>query len=202
MWVMPTAQKVTLVLLALLSCTAAVLIVRRVRLRRGEDAGRIDGPRRPTPESKEVSSLPLMELRQLVLGPATDEWPDPESADGVRVVLMEAAIGQNTVSVVCHGDGSTSLYFSTGGGIIGAGEHARVRAAADVFRRRALQAPLRPATEAALPGPGRIAFHLRVGSELRTGEASEGDLVGGRHELSSLFQAGNAVITAIREAHQ
>lgn len=43
--------------------------------------------------------------------------------------MMEMRMGNADVSLVAVAEGSTSLYFSNGGGIIGGGEHERVRAA-------------------------------------------------------------------------
>src|SRR5206468_2762236 len=54
---------------------------------------------------------------------ATPELPH------VWAVLMEFRLGKADVTLFAGAEGSTSLYFSTGGGIIGAGGQETVRAA-------------------------------------------------------------------------
>ena len=43
-------------------------------------------------------------------------------------ILMETGYPEGVATLVALGDGTTSLYFGNGGGVIGAGEHDRVRA--------------------------------------------------------------------------
>src|SRR5258708_14763878 len=51
----------------------------------------------------------------------------------VVVLLMETAYPKAVATLACFADGTTSLYFSTGGGMLGAGQHESVRAAASAF---------------------------------------------------------------------
>jgi hypothetical protein len=117
-------------------------------------------------------------------------------------VLMETAYPGAVASLVAFVEGSTSLYFSSGGGIIGAGEHESVRAALGPFFRAAEdhrhQFTVTHATP--LPEPGRVRFYLRTFEGTLTAEADEEDLGEMRHPLSPLFHAGHAVIAAVREA--
>ncbi len=46
-----------------------------------------------------------------------------EELPHVWATLMEMKISGNVVSLAAVAEGTTSLYFSNGGGIIGAGEH-------------------------------------------------------------------------------
>ncbi|MCA9040555.1 MAG: EI24 domain-containing protein [Planctomycetaceae bacterium] len=57
----------------------------------------------------------------------------------LHAVLMEFTSGKEFVTLVAMQDGTTSLYFSSGGGVIGAGEHAPVRAANQQFLGLATQ---------------------------------------------------------------
>src|SRR5260221_1759958 len=41
----------------------------------------------------------------------------------VVVLLMETAYPKAVATLACFADGTTSLYFSTGGGMLGAGQH-------------------------------------------------------------------------------
>ena len=117
-------------------------------------------------------------------------------------ILMETAYPEAVASLVAFTEGSTSLYFSSGGGIIGAGEHESVRAALVPFFRAAethIDSFTR-ATATPLPEPGRVRFYLRTFEGTLTAEADEQDLGEMRHPLSPFFHAGHNVIGAVREA--
>ena len=117
-------------------------------------------------------------------------------------VLMETGYPQAVVSLVTIAEGTTSLYFSSGGGIIGAGEHKAVRETSMRFIAFVDQHvdAFAPATDHAMPAVGRVRFYVRTFDGLRAAEASEKELGENRHPLSPFFRAGHAVIAAVREA--
>lgn len=116
-------------------------------------------------------------------------------------VLMETAQERAVVTLLVIADGTTSLYFSNGGGLIGAGQHESVREAASDFLADVADAAdrLEPTTACPLPARGRVRFYLLSDDGIRTAEASEEDLGYQRHELSPLFHAGHAVIAEVYE---
>ena len=120
----------------------------------------------------------------------------------VWAVLMETGFPEGVASLITVADGTTSLYFSNGGGIIGAGQHSVVREPAERFIELADAhvGQLTIADDHPLPEIGRVRFYARTFANLRTAEAAERDLGEGRHPLSPLFFAGHAVITAVRKA--
>ena len=99
-------------------------------------------------------------------------------------------------------DGTTSLYFSTGGGFIGGGQQQKVRDANRSFLR-AIDAGLGSFSRAAsvpLPTKGLVGLiALTYDGRLRAG-ARESDLIAGSDALSRIFHAAMDVITAYREA--
>jgi hypothetical protein len=117
-------------------------------------------------------------------------------------ILMETGYGEGVASLVAFAEGSTSLYFSNGGGIIGAGEHAPVRTALPPFfaAAEARRTSFAPAASTPLPDHGRVRFYLRTFEGTLTAEAGEEDLGHMKHDLSPLFHAGHAVIAAVRQA--
>lgn len=123
-------------------------------------------------------------------------------ASGCFGVLMETGYPGAVATLVAFVDGSTSLYFSTGGGIIGGGAHAAVRAAGVVFigQADANRAQFAGTTETPLPGVGRVTFYVRTLTGTLTAEADQQELGHGRHALSPVFHAGQAVIAALRES--
>lgn len=120
----------------------------------------------------------------------------------VWLVLLETGYAEAVASLVAIADGTTSLYFSNGQGIIGAGQNPAVRAAAHAFiaATNMHAGHFSPATEHPLPDVGRVRFYARTFNELWSAEAAEKDLAANKHPLSSLFFAGHAVIAAVREA--
>lgn len=122
----------------------------------------------------------------------------------VWAVLMETGYPDAVASLVAFADGTTSMYFSSGGGVIGAGDHEHVRVASQVFldQAEAHVVKFSPTTEHPLPAPGRVRFYVRTFGGLLTAEADEDDLGYERHELSPVFHSGHTVISEIREIEE
>ena len=140
-------------------------------------------------------------LRSRALGLTAEELGDVAAGAPVIALLMEDAYPEAVATLVGVVDGSTSLYFSNGGGMIGAGEHAEVAEAtarwlqvgADALRE------LPPVTSAPPPPPlGLTQFVAVTPRGLRCAGAGEDELGRGRHVLSPLFHAAHDVITQIR----
>lgn len=145
--------------------------------------------------SQAETSQMYNDLRGMVL---SGRVPD---ADGPSAALMEVGLEGGTATLVAIADGSTSLYLSNGGGVIGAGEHASVREAASAFLRSASDHidKLEATTDQPLPAEGSVRFYVNNGGSLRTAEVEEQELTKGVHALSALYAAGQKVLTAVRE---
>lgn len=85
----------------------------------------------------------------------------PSSASEVWGALMETGYPKAVATLVALGDGTTSLYFSSGGGIIGAGQNPAVRAASEAFITAASRAlgDFQPATRTPYPAVGEVRFY-------------------------------------------
>jgi hypothetical protein len=141
-------------------------------------------------------------LRKMVLNLSPRDINIVPTQEHPRVwgVLMETGYQEDSVSLVALLDGTVSLYFSEGGGIIGAGEYERVR-------KRALKLvgvaenyveDFSKTAEYSFPQQGAVKFYLLTFSGVFTADANEDDLGGSRHKLSKLFYAAHDVITEIR----
>lgn len=124
--------------------------------------------------------------------------------NGIVGALMETGYVSAVASVVMLHDGTTSLYLSSGGGVIGAGQHEPVSSATTVFLEAAKQSvtlmtPMQSATTFPLPLPQKTRFYLLSTAGIWTAEAKEEDLGNNRLPLSRLFHLGHAVIAAMRE---
>jgi hypothetical protein len=118
---------------------------------------------------------------------------------------MEIGTGGGVASVVVVSDGTTSLYTSSGGGLIGAGDHESVAATNRTFLATIdrLRAAI-PATPAfPLPLDDEVRFSVRWPDGTRgSAVAPEEELAAGGHSLSPAFAAGHDVISAMREIEE
>ena len=154
----------------------------------------------PSPPPAEVSSG----LRTMVLSltPGEIGLSAENSRGSMWGVVMETGIDGGFYTLVALADGTTSLYFSYGGGIIGAGEHESVRAASREFLTTANRfvSAAAPATGTAPPAGGATQFFLLTFEGLRSYSAPEIELGEERDPLAPLFHSGHAVISQLRLA--
>ena len=115
--------------------------------------------------------------------------------------VMEFGAQKAAVTLAVVADGTTSLYFSNGGGVIGAGAHPPVRAASRAFLADVAAAAdrMQVVTDPPFPTRAKVRFYLLGKDGIRTAEAPGQDLTDPKHPLSGLFRSGHAVITAIRQ---
>lgn len=113
-------------------------------------------------------------------------------------VVMDFA--HPAVTLITLADGTTSLYFGSGGGVIGAGQHAQVAQARDFLLVLAQQfdSQLEVTTDFPLPPLDRVRLYLLTFDGVRTAEVSGEDLRDMRHDFSPLVRQANEVIDAIR----
>ena len=148
----------------------------------------------------------IAELRGMVfalepteIGISTENFAHP-----VWGMVMETGFADGFFTLVTLADGSTSLYFSSGGGMIGAGEYPAVRSAvghyltgAQYFFDRA-----EPVEQYPRPAPGKVVFYFLGFDGIASYTASEHELGIGEDELSNLFYAAHGVIDEIRKIRE
>jgi len=115
-------------------------------------------------------------------------------------LLMETGMSGAVVTLVAAADGTTSMYTSTGGGVLGAGARREVAEAARQFLETGgrLLGELSPVSDPALPPQGTVQFVAVTADGLLGAVASGAELGERRHALSPLFYAAHGVITQIR----
>jgi hypothetical protein len=115
-------------------------------------------------------------------------------------VLMETGYDSGVATVVAFGDGSASIYLSTGGGYIGGASQQALRTAAQTLVTAAnqFQPQATLTTTFPLPQPGETRFYLLSDAGVFTGATAEQELGEQRHPWSSLFYAGQAIVTQYR----
>jgi hypothetical protein len=141
------------------------------------------------------------ELRQQALSVRAIDLGITRGALRVWGLLMETGYPEAVATLVAFADGTTSLYFSSGGGTIGAGSHDTVREASEELLRTADQHVDKfiPTKEYPLPKEGRVRFYVHTFDGILTADRNEEDLGYERDPLAPVFHAGHAVISAIRE---
>lgn len=142
----------------------------------------------------------MRDLRERALTGGADEVGIAPEPGKPWAVMMETGYPGAVVSLVAFADGSTSLYFSSGGGVLGGGEHASVNEASRAFVAKAADdvQHVESTSDHPLPPEGMTRFYFRIDDGLRTAEAPENELGEGRHPLSALFHAGQEVLTQLR----
>jgi hypothetical protein len=141
-------------------------------------------------------------LRSMILttDPETVGIAPSEAHPNVWGVLMEFQLSGTPVTLVALADGTTSLYFGNGGGMLGGGGIDDVAKASQnlVALAEAYYPEMTRVTEYPLPEAGAVQFYLLTFAGIYTAMAPQVDLVSGEHHLSPLFNAGNEVITQFR----
>ncbi len=149
---------------------------------------------------------PLWELRSRLFTMDPSQLgiaPQPDLAE-VWGVLMETGYPDGPVTLLVIADGTVSLYFPAGGGIIGAGGHRPVWAAGKALLETAEDVLdfFDQLSDHGFPRPGEVRFHILTYGGPRMAGGPEEMVAKGAGPLSVLFWAGQAVITQIRLIEQ
>lgn len=170
--------------------------------RQGSALERTEMPRRSAQSSTTGAAGAYRGLRNQIL------TLDPGAAglstrSGKRVswgCLIETGSSIGSITLVCLCDGTTSLYTSSGFGIIGGGAHEAVVHAnerlLDLLDEHLTS--MSPSGDQSLPGDGRTIIRALTDDGQLSFEADEDDLGNGRSAMSPVFHAGQAVITELR----
>ncbi|MFI7599759.1 hypothetical protein [Actinoplanes sp. NPDC049681] len=141
-------------------------------------------------------------LRRQVLEIVPAEVGITPTPDLPRVwgLLMDTTYEQGGYSLVALADGTTSLYTTTGGGLIGGGQHAQV-VAATLAALRTVEThldQLPPSVEDALPPVDGVVLRALTYDGQRAVLAAEQDLGEGRHPQAEIFHAAHGAIAELR----
>lgn len=115
-------------------------------------------------------------------------------------VLTETAHETGVVTLVTMADGTTSLYFSNGGGMIGLGEHEEPRKVSLEFLALAEKyiPKATPVSSFPIPAKGYTTFYFNTINGVLSTTAKENDLGNNRSPLSPLFHKAQEVISQAR----
>ena len=141
-----------------------------------------------------------LRAKALRLDPAEVGITPGDAGGQVFGVVMDTGYAEGISTLVALGDGATSLYFSTGGGVIGGGEHEQV---AEATRRLVSAAEasfggMAPDDGEDLPATGEVIIRALGFEGTRATREPEDDLGYGRSALSGVFHAAHEVIGQLR----
>ena len=161
---------------------------------------RSDNPARLSPNSSPDEVYSALRNQALSTNRTDNGISAPSPAAPGWGILMETGYDVATATLFALIDGTTSLYFSNGGGMLGGQGHEAVRKANAAFINQANRSSqhLKRCETFPLPEAGHTIFYVLTDSGVVTGGAPENDLGYGRHPLSILFHAGHEVISQLR----
>ena len=131
-------------------------------------------------------------------------WDSQAPEGALRGVIMETGYDRGIVTFAAMSDSSVSIYFSWGGGMIGAGSHDRPAAAARNLAIGVAQniGLFDKATDTKPPRVGETKFFVLVDGEVLGAAAKEQELQSGKHKLAPVFHAAHAVMSEVRKLYE
>lgn len=154
--------------------------------------------RRPIRSHRPASADIFQSLRRAALRGTPEELSIAPGhfTDGVWGIVMDWAVEEGVSTTIALGDGNASIYFSSGGGVIGGGAHEPIRKAArsliDVAARFRKQCA--PLTSDTVPAAGRVRIALRTIEGTVGIECATDDLVEDKNPLSPVFHESQTLI--------
>lgn len=132
-----------------------------------------------------------LQLRNRTLSLSPEDVGIAPSIEAPHVwgVVMETGYPVGSATLVSLADGTTSLYFSTGGGLLGRGDYPPVAEASRAFveEAEAHHSELPLTSDHPLPGVGQVRFIILTYTGMRSEVVLEEELTGGHHPLTTLY---------------
>lgn len=141
-------------------------------------------------------------LRNMAFTPTPDQLglSLPTDKDIVYGVIMDWEMGGSIATVVSYLSGDASLYLSSGGGVIGGGQHQNVNLEAKKFVQMA-QNYLSKASkteETTLPKSDAVKFYFLTNKGKYVCQENISNFEKNTSELLPLFEEGNKVLSELR----
>jgi hypothetical protein len=114
---------------------------------------------------------------------------------------METTIPEVSATLIALGDGTASIYWSSGGGIIGGGTHPSINAAARHLVHLAGDqlSAMASASDFPYPAIGHVRFYVLTTRGVVTIDATQEALAAPSHPFFALYKAGHEVISGLRK---
>jgi len=128
----------------------------------------------------------------------------PTDKTVVYAVIMDWEMGGATATIVSYQTGDASLYLSSGGGVIGGGQHQNVNSVAKQFVSLA-QTFLDKTTKTEttpLPATDEVKFYLLTNKGVFVGQEIMKNFENNSSTWLKLFEEGNNVLTELRKTSE
>lgn len=154
------------------------------------------------PKVHQTKENAFEELRNMAftVTPEQLEFSLPTDKTVVYGVIMDWEMGGATATTVCYQTGDASLYLSSGGGVIGGGQHQNVNSAAKQFVTLA-QSFLDKTTKTEttpLPATNEVKFYFLTNKGVFAGQETMKNFENNSSIWLELFEEGNNVLTQLR----
>lgn len=128
----------------------------------------------------------------------------PTNQTIVYGVVMDWEMGGGTATTVSYQTGDASLYISSGGGVIGGGQHPNVNSAAKHFVTLAQTFLDRTTKTESTPLPEKyvVKFYLLTNKGVYAGQETMNNFENNSSPWLNLFEEGNKVLTELRKTSE
>lgn len=157
-----------------------------------------------TSVDKNAEIFQAIRNKLLSLDPQTVDISATPEHPRVWGVLMEFIVAGSVVTLAGLVDGTSSLYFSSGGGILGSGNHPKVGTAARELVGKAESAleSFRIVREYPFPDEGLIRFYALTFNGILMAECLDKDVKDPLLGFSGLYEAAQDLITQVKLVHE
>ncbi|MGD9588638.1 MAG: hypothetical protein AB7Q37_03840 [Pyrinomonadaceae bacterium] len=194
-------MRTIVLLLGFLAVVATILIAWRL-LRPNEPAPQFDNANSNESPEEVRSENPYLELRSMALNMPADQF-GVESNSKTAIpygLVVDWNVGRGNVTFVAFSSGDASMYFSSGGGMIGGIGRENVKATAqslvkesEKFVSKAIRSD-----DTQMPQAGGVKFFFLTNQGRFVAEESLENFDNGTSELLELFVEANKLITELR----
>jgi len=152
-------------------------------------------------KTHELTENPYDGLRQMAFGVSTEQLglTDLKSGD-IYGVIMDWDLGEGIMTLITYKTGDASMYLSTGGGVIGGGQHENVNKAskqfvklADKYLDKALKTDLTP-----IPDKNCVRFYFLTTKGKYYAQEQMINFENRTSKWLDYFEEANKVITELR----
>ncbi|MCU0431938.1 MAG: hypothetical protein MUC87_00630 [Bacteroidia bacterium] len=159
-----------------------------------------------TPNTRQTNENPFEKLRNMAFSATPEQLGLTLPADKIIVygVIMDWDMGGFTATTVSYCTGDASLYLSSGGGVIGGGQHESVSTAAKQFVAFAQQFlhNTTQTNETPLPITDEVKFYLLTNNGFYAGQEIMDNFENNTSRWLPLFEEGNNVLSELRMISQ
>lgn len=179
-----------------------VYIIFSIRMTKTNEKKAEDNSQLTGTSSTDTSGNAYEGLRSMALTASASKLGISVPSDHAVVygIVMDWNMGQGIATLVSYQTGDASLYLSSGGGVIGGGQHPAVSSATKHFVALA-QGYFNKASKVEstpLPGADEICFYLLTSEGTYAGHEGMKNFENGSSQWLDLFNDANNVMTALR----